>query len=476
MASTTQKAKTGWDSVNDLLNYHDRGDGLVINNKPSFDIEQAGLQIARGDASWNGVGVTGQGATVTYSFPNWTYGDTNIGGDFIYSGFSATQQAQARLSLQSWSDVANITFVEVSGDRYSNITFGNIYAPQTQAYALLPQTTNASGRPYYDDRGYDASGQSWYSISGSGVLNPELGNYGRLTFTHEIGHTLGLNHPGDYNAGEGNPTYRDASYAEDTRMFSVMSYWEPSNSGGDFLGTYAAAPLVDDIAAIQHLYGANLTTRTGDTVYGFNSNTGRDFYTATSASQKMIFSVWDAGGNDTLDFSGYSANQRINLNDGTFSDVGGLLGNVSIAEGATIENAIGGAGNDVIVGNEAANVLRGGAGDDVLYGANGSDTLWGGSGSDIFVFAAVSDAPASAPDKIMDFVSGTDKIDLSFLNPDGNTLHFVENFSGQTGEAMIAYDAQDNLSELMLDLQGSAVPDFLVQIVGQVNTQTDVIV
>ncbi len=30
--------------------------------------------------------------------------------------------------------------------------------------------------------------------------------------------------PGDYNAGEGNPTYRDATYAEDTRQFSLMSY------------------------------------------------------------------------------------------------------------------------------------------------------------------------------------------------------------------------------------------------------------
>ncbi|NDJ55949.1 serralysin family metalloprotease [Enterobacteriaceae bacterium 4M9] len=475
MVSVTRKAKTGWDSINDLLNYHDRGNGLVINNKPSFDIEQAGLQIARGDASWNGVGVTGQGATITYSFPDWTYGDINVGEDFIYSGFSATQQAQARLSLQSWSDVANITFVEVSGSQYSNITFGNIDAPG-QAYALLPFTTAPSGKPYYDNRGYDASGQSWYSITGSGVLNPELGNYGRLTFTHEIGHTLGLNHPGNYNAGLGNPTYRDASYAEDTRMFSVMSYWQPSNTGGDFKGAYASAPLIDDIAAIQHLYGANFTTRTGDTIYGFNSNTGRDFYTATSASQKLIFSVWDAGGNDTLDFSGYSNNQRINLNDGTFSDVGGLLGNVSIAAGATIENAIGGAGNDVIVGNNVANVLRGGAGNDVLYGAEGSDTLWGGSGSDIFVFAAVSDSPVSAPDKIMDFVSGIDKIELSFLNPGGNTLHFVDNFSGKAGEAMIAYDAQDNMSELSLDLQGSAVPDFLVQIVGQVNTQTDIIV
>lgn len=41
--------ETGWDSVNDLINYHNRGDGLHFNNKPSYDVEQAGIQIARGN-------------------------------------------------------------------------------------------------------------------------------------------------------------------------------------------------------------------------------------------------------------------------------------------------------------------------------------------------------------------------------------------------------------------------------------------
>lgn len=193
-----------------------------------------------------------------------------------------------------------------------------------------------------DYRGYNSDGQSWYNIKNhSENLHPELGNYGRLTITHEVGHTLGLDHPGTYNAGQGSPNYTKAVYAEDTRQFSVMSYWNESITNADHGHYYAAAPLVDDIAAIQHLYGANMTTRTGDTVYGFNSNTGRDFYTLKDSHDKLVMSVWDAGGNDTLDFSGYSQNQRINLNEGAFSDVGGLKGNVSIAAGATIENAIG---------------------------------------------------------------------------------------------------------------------------------------
>ncbi|CAI0852622.1 Serralysin precursor [Serratia quinivorans] len=270
-----------------------------------------------------------------------------------------------------------------------------------------------------------------------------------------------------------------ANYAEDTRQFSVMSYWDESLTGGDNGGHFAAAPLVDDIAAIQYLYGANTTTRTGDTVYGFNSNTGRDFYTLTDSNQKLVFSVWDAGGNDTLDFSGYTQNQRINLTEGSFSDVGGLKGNVSIAVGAVIENAIGGSGNDVIVGNDAANIIHGGAGNDVIYGGGGQDQLFGGSGKDIFVFSAVSDSSFKSPDKILDFETGIDKIDLSFFNHGDNGagfIHFVDAFSGQAGEALLTYDSQSNLSELALNINGHAAPDFLVNIVGQANTATDFIV
>ncbi|HID7510749.1 TPA: serralysin family metalloprotease [Enterobacter hormaechei] len=487
MANTLDGKQTGWDSVNDLLHYHDRGNGLNLNNKLSYDIEEAGLQISRSEKTWNGVHILGKEATVTYSFPDWDYGQKNLNfrfgeQDSGLSKFSPEQIEQAKLSLQSWSDVANLKFVEVSPNANSNITFGN-YEGYGQAYAIKPQT--GAGNDY---RGHNTDGQSWYNVNydyadpRDGVyanLYPELGNYGRLTFTHEVGHTLGLDHPGVYNAGQGNPTYANATYAEDTRQFSVMSYWNESNTGGDNGGHYAAAPLIDDIAAIQHLYGANKTTRTGDTVYGFNSNTDRDFYTATDSNQKLVFAIWDAGGNDTLDFSGYSRDQRINLNEGSFSDVGGLKGNVSIAAGVTTENAIGGSGNDVIVGNNADNIIKGGAGNDFIYGGGGQEQLWGGSGNDIFVFSDLNDSPARSPDKIWDFESGIDKIDLSFFNhgdKGSDFIHFVDHFSGQAGEALLSYDAQSNLGELELNIGGSANPDFLVHIVGQANVATDFIV
>jgi serralysin len=137
-----------------------------------------------------------------------------------------------------------------------------------------------------------------------------------------------------------------------------------------------------------------MSTRTGDTIYGFNSNSGRDWFLATSSSTRLIFAVWDAGGNDTFDFSGYSQNQTIDLREGHFSDVGALIGNVAIAQGARIENAIGGFGADTITGNAMSNVLQGNGGADRILAGAGGDTLDGGAGSNFLRGEDVNDSLA----------------------------------------------------------------------------------
>ncbi|MFS1539976.1 MAG: M10 family metallopeptidase C-terminal domain-containing protein [Candidatus Phlomobacter fragariae] len=94
-----------------------------------------------------------------------------------------------------------------------------------------------------------------------------------------------------------------------------------------------------------------------------------------------MFSVWDEGGNDTLDFSGYFKHQMINLNLCSFSNVGGWTKNVSIVKDKVIENEIGSSGHDTIISNSVDNTTKGGAGDDVIYGGLGQDTLWGRDGT-----------------------------------------------------------------------------------------------
>jgi serralysin len=140
------------------------------------------------------------------------------------------------------------------------------------------------------------------------------------------------------------------------------------------------------------------------------------------------------------------------------------VGNVSIAKGVTVENAIGGSGSDLLIGNSVSNELKGGAGNDILFGAGGADKLWGGSGSDTFVFAASSDSKPGAVDQILDFVSGLDKIDLTGITK-GAGLHFVNAFTGAAGDAVLTTSGGNSL--LSVDFSGHGVADFLVSTVGQ---------
>jgi serralysin len=128
--------------------------------------------------------------------------------------------------------------------------------------------------------------------------------------------------------------------------------------------------LLDDIAAIQRLYGANMTTRVGNTTYGFNSNADDSAY-HMDGDKQAVFSIWDAGGINTLDLSGYSTNQRLDLRQGEFSNAGVLTKNISIALGAIIQNGIGGQGNDTIIGNDSDNELTGNKGNDGIDGGAG---------------------------------------------------------------------------------------------------------
>lgn len=317
-----------------------------------------------------------------------------------WQAMSAVMQNAAREAMELWDDLIEISLTESSNDANADISLNYSSTTGGGTYAAPSGTFNGTRA---EVKLTDAD--IWFADNWS-THNDDSdffgGGYGIFTYIHEIGHALGLSHPGLYN-GSASFT-NDAEYFQDTRQYSTMSYFQAGQNGEsvDHIGSngystsYAATPLLHDILALQSLYGADTTTRTGATTYGFNSNAGRSAFDFSQTLDPVV-AIWDAGGVDTLDVSGWNTNQIVNLIAGSFSSVGHLAKNVAIAYGAVIENAVGGGGDDTLNGNDAANrleggagidTLRGGVGNDTLIGGRGSDVLEGGAGGDVFVFNA----------------------------------------------------------------------------------------
>ena len=261
-----------------------------------------------------------------------------------------------------------------------------------------------------------AGGDIWLNTTDFNVV--VLGSYGHNTFLHEIGHAFGLKHG---HEPDGFPFNVTLPFARDSAEFSVMTYRGYIGGPTDFYriadGHAPQSLMMLDIQALQFLYGADHTTRAGNTTYRFDPNTGEMFIdgaaqgiskAAGNVTVNVLFrTVFDGNGTDTYDFSAYDASRQlaIDLRPGEWTDVDsdsqyqaanlsgdpngvyarGQVANALLIDGdlrALIENAIGGAGNDVIRGNQAGNVLQGRLGNDELIGLEGDDTLQGGAGAD----------------------------------------------------------------------------------------------
>lgn len=130
-------------------------------------------------------------------------------------------------------------------------------------------------------------------------------------------------------------------------------------------------------------------------------------------------------------------------------------------------------GHDEIRGGSGNDIVSGGAGDDLIVGGSGADVMTGGVGADIFRISSYESSVGPGADRITDFVSGEDRIDLanidaSFWDAGDQAFTFVGSaaFSGTAAELRFSFDGVDTWVEG--DIDGDGAADFAIALSGQV--------
>lgn len=152
------------------------------------------------------------------------------------------------------------------------------------------------------------------------------------------------------------------------------------------------------------------------------------------------------------------------------SILGSDYGDTLVGSAASNEFS-GNAGNDVLDGGEGEDVLHGNDGNDSLTGGSGRDYLDGGTGSDTFIFKTLADFGSDSNwDEIHDFVSGTDKIDLSAIAPEiGNSsFSFIEGTWTFDGDATneVWFDTSSGYGIIMISTDADADAECKILLTG----------
>ncbi|ABM78834.1 M10 family metallopeptidase C-terminal domain-containing protein [Prochlorococcus marinus] len=314
----------------------------------------------------------------------------------------------AREAFKLFEENLGIDFVETNEEDADIFFIDNHRDGGYWSYTPLEE------RSLYSEKAYPE--HSFINITVDDSLSAKLHGGLFATFIHEIGHSLGLGHDGNYNFDDSNPkasNYENAGpYLNSSQQSSMMSYFRvpskdalrswgveminPNIANAHFEHTNTPMPI--DWLALDNIYkqqGYGISNSfNGDTLYGADTSIPAEVSNVWNQFADFIhhnaFTIVDGSGHDIIDVSFSGFDQTIDLratdpnSDFLYpSDVNGLKGNLYIAANTEIEEAITGSGNDLLIGNKFNNILDGGSGSDELWGFKGANTLKAGDFDDV---------------------------------------------------------------------------------------------
>jgi Ca2+-binding RTX toxin-like protein len=215
---------------------------------------------------------------------------------------------------------------------------------------------------------------------------------------------IGLGGSDDYDGGAGN----DTAVLSENRAAFTITYDAATQTF-----TLTSASSVDHVRGVETLQFADGTLSVASLFAGGDNN---DSLMGTAGQDDLN----GGGGNDTLRalagddrLDGAAGDDVLSGGDGNDTLIGGIGRDAASYADATagvivdlrlsgaqapggagtdtltgIEDLVGSAFGDTLIGNAGENALRGGAGDDTLIGLGGNDTFDGGAGIDTVSFAA----------------------------------------------------------------------------------------
>lgn len=261
----------------------------------------------------------------------------------------------------------------------------------------------------------------------------------------------------------------------------VMSF---ESAGVRVLGS---GSLVNNAGHISgHSYGlemygiSNSTTSTVNNSGVIESDGMALSHYLSSATEKLVVNNSGTIKGGTYSFNGFGSDAVE-----VFNNTGKMIGAIRLDGGNDVYDGHAGHHTSGVIDGGAGNdTIKGGAEADNIVGGAGIDLLSGGGAKDVFWFKTVNQSghTAATRDIVTDFVHGTDKINLTSIDPvpgGGNEAFVFDAAKGTAGSAVttghVAWYQENNAGTandhtiIMMNTDGDAAIESMIQLNGLVN-------